>query len=192
MRCGITVRCNCLLAGWHIVVEGLSARFDCEFTTVISEESKRYPRLLVGHEGLANERALLYACSSYPLLRLVAAPQARCIGDCACAPIATNLQRYTHCQFHLACSHSERCHPAAFLGYCHPKCGIRKRSCCRHSLRSRQRRRTAPALEASCSASNVQFSGGTLTCHERRERTMATPRSRRAHDAAWPFAATAG
>jgi len=39
---------------------------------------------------------------------------------------------------------------------------------------------------------NVQFSGGTLTFHARRERTMATPRSRRAHDAVSPSAATAG
>jgi len=38
----------------------------------------------------------------------------------------------------------------------------------------------------SVAAHNVQFSGGTLTVHAHRERTMATPRSRRAHDAVSP------
>ena len=39
---------------------------------------------------------------------------------------------------------------------------------------------------------NVQFSGRATTRHARRERTMATPRSRRARDAGSRSAATAG
>ena len=72
-----------------------------------------------------------------------------------------------------------------------PGCTQVRRSTAQRSQTTRQAR-LPRSVRANSVTHNVQFSGGALTCHARRERIMATPRSRRARDAVSPSAATAG